>query len=167
MCVRHKFKRCIKPSAILVLWGASWVAAGQQPIAFVNVTVVPMDRERVLPGQTVLVVGQRIAQMAPATAFRPPANAVKIDGKGEFLMPGLADMHVHLIRSLGAVRSQKPPSVQSGSHVIPPLSASDDHEGENRALGLLFVSNGITAVRNMWGDSAIDTFATEVESRTV
>jgi cytosine/adenosine deaminase-related metal-dependent hydrolase len=167
MCVRHKFKRCIKPSAILVLWGASWVAAGQQPIAFVNVTVVPMDQERVLPGQTVLVVGQRIAQMAPATAFRPPANAVKIDGKGEFLMPGLADMHVHLIRSLGAVRSQKPPSVQSGSHVIPPLSASDDHEGENRALGLLFVSNGITAVRNMWGDSAIDTFATEVESRRV
>jgi imidazolonepropionase-like amidohydrolase len=164
MCVRHKFMRCIVLSANLAFWGASCVEARQQPIAFVNVTVVPMDKERVIAGQTVLVVGQRIAQMGPTTSVRPPAGALKIDGRGDFLMPGLADMHVHLIRSLDAIRSQKAPS---DSHAIPPLSASDDHERENRTLGLLFVSNGITAVRNMWGDSAIDTFAREVESRQV
>jgi len=73
-------------------------------------------------------------------------------------------MHVHLIRSLDAVKSQATSSAPPASHTIPPLSASDDHERENRALGLLFVSNGITSVRNMWRDSAIDTFAGEVES---
>lgn len=167
MCVRHKFMRCIAASAILVFWGTSCVEARQQPIAFVNVTVVPMNQENVLAGQTVIVVGQRIAQIGPTNSVRLPANALKIDAKGDFLMPGLADMHVHLIRSLDAIRSIKAPSVQQSSHAIPPLSASDDHERENRALGLLFVSNGITTVRNMWGDSAIDTFAAEVESRQV
>ena len=167
MCARHKFTRCTALSAIIAFWGASCVEAREQPIAFVNVTVVPMDQDTVLPGQTVLVVGQRIAQIGPATAVRPPADALKIDGRGDFLTPGLADMHVHLIRSLDAIRSQKPPSAQASSHAIPPLSASDDHERENRVLGLLFVSNGITVVRNMWGDSAIDTFAAEVESRRV
>jgi len=167
VCTRYKFTRCIALSAILAFCGASCVEARQQPIAFINVTVVPMDHDNVLPGQTVLVVGQRIAQIGPATSVKPPANALKIDGRGDFLMPGLADMHVHLIRSLDAIRSQKAPSAQPSPHAIPPLSASDDHERENRALGLLFVSNGITVVRNMWGDSAIDTFATEVESSGV
>ena len=167
MRARHQLTGCLALSAILAFWGASCAEAQQQPIAFVNVTVVPMDQDNVLPGQTVLVVGQRIVQIGPATSVKPPANALKIDGRGDFLMPGLADMHVHLIRSLDAVRSQKAASAQPSSHAIPPLSASDDHENENRALGLLFVSNGITVVRNMWGDSAIDTFATEVESRRV
>jgi imidazolonepropionase-like amidohydrolase len=167
VCVRHKFMRCIAVSAILAFWGASCVEARQQPIAFVNVTVVPMNQENVLPGQTVLVVGQRVAQIGPTTSVRLPANALKIDGSGDFLMPGLADMHVHLIRSLDAIRSKKAPSVQPSPQAIPPLSASDDHERENRTLGLLLLSNGITAVRNMWGDSAIDTFGTEVESRRV
>src|SRR5215472_3179081 len=73
-------------------------------------------------------------------------------------------MHVHLIRSLEAVKSQASSSARPAFHTIPPLSASDDHERENHALGLLYVSNGITSVRNMWGDSAIDTFAKEVQS---
>jgi hypothetical protein len=126
VCVRHKFLRCIVVSAILAFWGASCVEARQQPIAFVNVTVVPMNQENVLPGQTVLVVGQRVAQIGPTTSVRLPANALKIDGRGDFLMPGLADMHVHLIRSLDAIRSKKAPSVQPSSQAIPPLSASKE-----------------------------------------
>ena len=73
-------------------------------------------------------------------------------------------MHVHLIRSLEAVKAQISSSAPPASRTIPPLSASDDHERENRALGLLFIANGITSVRNMWGDAAIDSFAKEVES---
>jgi imidazolonepropionase-like amidohydrolase len=148
----------------LALCAGSPIQARQERIAFVNVTIVPMDQERVLPGQTVVVEGKRIAQIGSASSIKLPAGTLKIDGRGDFLMPGLADMHVHLIRSLDAVKSQASSSAQPASHTIPPLSASDDHERENRALGLLFVSNGITSVRNMWGDSAIDTFAEEVES---
>jgi len=151
----------------LALCAASWVQARQELIAFVNVTVVPMNQEHVLPGQTVVVEGKRIVQIGPAASIRLPAGTQKIDGRDAFLMPGLADMHVHLIRSLDAVKSQTSSSARPASRTIPPLSASDDHQRENRALGLLFASNGITSVRNMWGDSAIDAFADEVESGQV
>jgi imidazolonepropionase-like amidohydrolase len=151
----------------LALCAGSWVQAQQEPIAFVNVTIVPMNQEHVLPGQTVVVEGKRIVRTGPTASIRLPADTLKIDGRGDFLMPGLADMHVHLIRSLDAVKSQTSSSARPASRTIPPLSASDDHERENRALGLLYVSNGITSVRNMWGDSAIDTFTDEVESQQV
>ncbi len=62
---------------------------------FVNVNVVPMDRERVLRGQSVLVRDGRIASVAPRLAAPPGARIV--DGRGTaYLIPGLADMHVHV-----------------------------------------------------------------------
>lgn len=64
--------------------------------AFVGVTVVPMDRERVLAGQTVLVRGERIVAMGPSDRVHVPTGAERIDGRGKYLMPGLADMHAHI-----------------------------------------------------------------------
>ncbi|HET7174769.1 MAG TPA: amidohydrolase family protein [Gammaproteobacteria bacterium] len=62
--------------------------------AFVGVNVVPMDRERVLRGQTVLVEDGNIKAIGPDLAV--PAGATVIDGHGTaYLSPGLADMHVH------------------------------------------------------------------------
>ena len=62
--------------------------------AFVHVNVVPMDRERVLRDQTVIVEGDRIAAIGRDVAV--PASATVIDGKGTaYLSPGLADMHTH------------------------------------------------------------------------
>src|SRR5690349_24507031 len=67
-----------------------------QSIAFVNVNVIPFDRERILENQTVIVRDGRIAQIGSASGVKVPAGALKIDGRGKYLMPGLADMHVHL-----------------------------------------------------------------------
>ena len=64
-------------------------------VAFERVTVVPMDRERLLADQTVVVRGGRIAAMGPRRLVQVPAGAVRVDGRGRYLMPGLADMHVH------------------------------------------------------------------------
>ena len=62
--------------------------------AFVHVKVVPMDRERVLRDQTVIVEGDRIVAIGRDVAV--PAGASVIDGKGTaYLSPGLADMHTH------------------------------------------------------------------------
>jgi imidazolonepropionase-like amidohydrolase len=63
--------------------------------AFVNVAVVPMDRERVLENWTVVVAHDRIRELGPAAAVSLPDNATVIDGRGKYLMPGLADMHAH------------------------------------------------------------------------
>jgi imidazolonepropionase-like amidohydrolase len=65
--------------------------------AFTNVSVIPMDRERVLPNQTVIVRDGIIAGIGDAKKLKVPRDAVKIDGKGKYLIPGLTDMHVHLM----------------------------------------------------------------------
>ena len=141
--------------------------AQQQSVAFVDVTVVPMDKDRILLHQTVLVAGERIVRVGPSSSINPPRADLKIDGRGKFLMPGLADMHVHFIRSAVVPKISTSPSNNSSLHTVMSASASDQHEQENQAFGLLFVANGITTVRNMWGDPAIDSFAKEVNSGRV
>jgi hypothetical protein len=65
------------------------------PIAFVEVSVVPMNSEVVRPGQTVLIDGERITWIGPSCEALLPEGTQRIDGRGRFLMPGLADMHCH------------------------------------------------------------------------
>ena len=64
--------------------------------AFVNVNVVPMDRQQVLEGQTVIVQGDRILRIGPAATTDVPTGAIRIDGQGKYLLPGLSDLHAHL-----------------------------------------------------------------------
>lgn len=67
---------------------------GQQITLFEHVNVVPMDRERVLRNQSVLVEGDTIRAIGPHLDV--PAHAQVIDGHGtDYLSPGLADMHMH------------------------------------------------------------------------
>jgi imidazolonepropionase-like amidohydrolase len=65
-------------------------------IAFVDVNVIPMDTERVLPNQTVLVQNGWISALGPAGQVQVPAGAARIDGRGKYLIPGLGDCHVHI-----------------------------------------------------------------------
>ncbi|RLD08124.1 MAG: hypothetical protein DRI65_03080 [Chloroflexota bacterium] len=76
-------------AAVLVSFGSN------QFTAFVDVNLVPMTGEKVLPGQTVLVRGYEIVQIGPVDEVRVPLNARVIDGSGKYLLPGLADMHMH------------------------------------------------------------------------
>lgn len=64
--------------------------------AFVNVNVVSMATDEVLNARTVIVREGRIASIAPVADARIPDDAVRIDGTGRWLMPGLCDMHVHV-----------------------------------------------------------------------
>src|SRR5687768_7423700 len=96
-------------------------------IAIVDVNVIPMDRERVLARQTVLIAGGRITAMGERGRVRVPAGARRVDGAGKYLAPGLIDMHVHVGAYTG-------PGIQR----VPQL------------LGLL-VSSGVTSARSMVG----------------
>ena len=64
--------------------------------AFVDVNVVAMTDKNVLTHQTVVVVNGKIAEIGPAEMVSVPAGASRISGKGKYLIPGLADMHVHV-----------------------------------------------------------------------
>lgn len=97
--------RVVKTCLVLVLVLLAFRPAAAQPskpsspslvMAFVNVSVIPMDRERVLTGQTVVVRDGRIADLGDASKIKVPAGALKVDGRGKYLVPGLMDMHVHL-----------------------------------------------------------------------
>jgi imidazolonepropionase-like amidohydrolase len=65
-------------------------------IAFIHAAVVPMDRERVLRDQTVVVVDGEIAALGPASKVKIPSKAIRINARGRFLLPALSDMHVHV-----------------------------------------------------------------------
>ncbi|HET6892147.1 MAG TPA: amidohydrolase family protein, partial [Pyrinomonadaceae bacterium] len=65
-------------------------------VAFVDVNVIPMDKERVLRRQTVIVRDGMIVEIGDVRRIKVPPRAQKIDGTGKFLIPGLTDMHVHL-----------------------------------------------------------------------
>ena len=110
----------------VALMGWSPVALAQTVI-FENVNVIPMDRERVMERQTVVVRDGRIAQIAPAASVNAPAGATRVDGAGKYLMPGLAEMHGHLT-----------------ANYLPDAAKAD--------VLYLYVANGVTTVRAMLGN---------------
>ena len=56
-------------------------------VAFVEVSVVPMDGEHIIEGQTVIVQDGIISEIGPASKLQVPPDALKIDGRGKYLMP--------------------------------------------------------------------------------
>ena len=112
--------------SVLAALPSALLAQAGRPTAFTNVTVIPMDRERVIADQTVVVRGQRIVAMGPASEVAVPVDAVRIDGRGKYLMPGLGEMHAH----------------------IPPGQASD---ADIEKVLAYFALNGVTTVRGMLG----------------
>jgi imidazolonepropionase-like amidohydrolase len=88
--------RLLRLAAVVAAVALPAWAHAQEPVAFVDVTVVPMTSEGELPHHTVIARDGRIAAVGPADEVEVPAGARRIDGEGKWLVPGLADMHVHL-----------------------------------------------------------------------
>lgn len=88
-----KLVRLIGGFVALLFAGPSPAVDAPAITAYVKVHVVPMDRERVLRDQTVIVENGRIA--AIGRGLNVPPSAKIIEGKGRYLSPGLADMHNH------------------------------------------------------------------------
>jgi imidazolonepropionase-like amidohydrolase len=83
-------------ACLLISIAAAPYSAQDAVVAFVNVSVIPMDRETVLADQTVIVRGGTIASIDPAAKAQVPAGATRVDARGKFLMPALAEMHAHV-----------------------------------------------------------------------
>jgi len=83
-------------TVILLFLLSVFVTAQAQTVAFADVNVIPMDKERVLQHQTVIVRNGVITDIGDTKRIKIPAGAQRIDGAGRFLIPGLTDMHVHL-----------------------------------------------------------------------
>lgn len=94
----------------------------QPPVAFTNVTLIDGTDSVPRRDQTVIVRGNRIVSVSPASTARVPDGARVIDGRGKFLVPGFWDMHVHTAITGG------------------------------REMLALYVANGVTGVRDMAGE---------------
>jgi cytosine/adenosine deaminase-related metal-dependent hydrolase len=119
--------RIITAFLLVGVLATSPLLAQEPTTAFVGVTVITMDSERLLRDHTVVVRGQRIIAVGPAADVQVPAGATRIDGRGHFLMPGLAEMH---------------------GHIPPPAQATSDQIEQVLAF---YVLNGVTTVRGMLG----------------
>ncbi len=115
-------------SAMLLLTSALLMsAAGADPIVLRNVRVIDMVTTGDARTADVVVENGHIAAVVEPDKHLT-ANAREIDGKGRFLIPGLAEMHAHL-----------------------PTSADQRAQAED--LLALFVANGVTNIRSMLGAS--------------
>ncbi len=90
--------------------------------AFIHANLLPMTTDTVRADQTVIVEGKRIIAVGPSHQTKIPSKARVINCKNAFLMPGLADMHIHVRQDW-----------QSDVWPVSPLK--------------LFLANGVTTVR--------------------
>ena len=116
--------------ALPLIVAAALTVRAQTPapaaVAFVNVNVVPMDANRVLADQTVVIRDGRIAALGASASTPAPAGATVVDGRGKYLMPGLAEMHGHV-----------------------PAPTANPVFAEQ--VMFLYVASGVTTVRGMQG----------------
>ena len=111
-----------------LVWSCSRPAAPRKHVlAITHVTVIDATGTAPQPDMTVLISDQTIATVAPARATQIPEGAQILDGTGKFLIPGLADMHVH-------------------------LTGAGEPDGSREFIIPLLIANGITTVRDMGGD---------------
>ncbi len=64
--------------------------------ALVGGTVVAIDGGPAIDNATIIVSGERIAQVGPSASIPIPPGASVISMSGKWLIPGLMNMHVHL-----------------------------------------------------------------------
>jgi imidazolonepropionase-like amidohydrolase len=112
-------------------------AAGPDVVAFLHATVIPMDVERALADQTVVVSHGEIVAIGPASDVKVPVEALRIDATGRYLIPALCDMHVHLLSE--AWNIMLPPEVQSTARDV----------AIEKGL-FSYVANGVTTVQELF-----------------
>ena len=101
-------------------------AAARGTVAFVGVSIVPSAGGASMTNRTVVVRDGRIVEVGEAGRVTVPQGANIIQGRGKYLMPGLAEMHAHL----------------PGANA--PAQLAQD-------ILFLYVANGITTIRGMLG----------------
>jgi hypothetical protein len=84
--------------------GDSAVVGAQQlstnaPLVFDGVTVIDVQKGRLLPAQRVVIVGNRIRAVGGVGAVRVPTGSRVVNARGKYLIPGLWDMHTHAFES--------------------------------------------------------------------
>lgn len=124
------------------------VAVGQRPVERgVGRAAAQPDRVRVLTGLTlfdgsggrpqqgvsIVITGEKVAEIAQGAPTEVPAGAETVDLSGYFCVPGLIDAHVHLATN----------------------PSREGYLGDTHTTLREFLGHGITDVRDMGGDGRV------------
>lgn len=119
-------KQHIPTLLLILLLPVALLAQGKptdDSLILTHVTIIDMTGSRPQPDMTVVITGNRIAELGRSGEIQLPQNARVVDASGKYLIPGLWDMHAHIVydRAIDVERTLLP----------------------------LFVANGITGIRDM------------------
>ncbi len=136
--------RCLRWFVLSFLAFALSVLSAPEPpdnlLVLMNVTVVDVRTGALQPEQTVILERNRIYSVGPSKSAKYPRNAATVNCQGLFLIPGLWDMHVHLVFG--------------------------DWFPDAKDISLpLFVANGVTGVRDMGSElDVVQNWRNEIEA---
>src|SRR5215469_10683155 len=102
----------------LICLGNHQAPSAPPSLVLTHVTIIDTTGAATKPDMTVVIIGDRIAEIGKSETIRPAKNADTVNAAGKFLIPGLWDMHVHWY----------------DKDYLP-----------------LFMANGVTGVRQMFG----------------
>ncbi|HVT37684.1 MAG TPA: amidohydrolase family protein [Gemmatimonadaceae bacterium] len=96
---RPAFRRTLCCVAVATLAAASCPKSQGSNGALAITHVVLFDGTGAPPARdmTVVISGERVVSVGPSAVTAVPAAARVVDGSGEFLIPGLWDMHTHVV----------------------------------------------------------------------
>jgi imidazolonepropionase-like amidohydrolase len=101
--------------------------ANSSTVAISHVTVIDPASSSTHPDFTVVITGSKISAIGPSVSTSIPPDTTMINASGKFMIPGLVDMHLHLLGAGEPLGSRK--------FILP-----------------LLIANGVTTVRDMGGD---------------
>src|SRR5262249_8349551 len=102
----------------------------EKHLVFTHVTLIDATGGPARADMTVVITNDRISAIGRGAKIAQYTNAVIVDARGKFLIPGLWDMHVHWYEK----------------DYLP-----------------LFIANGVTGVRMMWGTPEHHQWRKEIE----
>lgn len=102
------------------------LASDTESLAFSGVNILPMHDDTVLEDHVVVTRDGLIESVEPRLGAEVPQGSRLVSSPGSFLLPGLADSHVHL-----------------------PLAFNAENDL------FVFMAYGVTTIRMMWGNSVL------------
>lgn len=117
--------------ACLVFAHASALVAAEPAVVIAGCSVFDPESGKMIPERTIVIRGERIVSVAGSDVpVEVPDDAVRLDGRGRFAIPGLIDAHVHVVHVLDYARV-------TGDEVLP-----------------LYLAAGVTSIRST-GDEIV------------
>jgi imidazolonepropionase-like amidohydrolase len=138
--IRRRVNLSIAAALLCAFVGLAQKPSANDLLVVQNVTVVDVRSGALLAEQTVVLERNKIVSAGPSKSAKYPRNAPYVKARGFFLIPGLWDMHVHLVFG--------------------------DWFPDARDVSLpLFLANGVTSVRDMGSElQPVQEWRNEIEA---